>query len=741
MKVLNPLKMNDWEIKKFLFFVVLLQLTLLGLIGLDTMGITIPVLREFISFIYLAFIPGVLVLRILRLHKLTNIETLLYTVGLSITTVMFTGFFVNFAYPYLGISGPISLWPMTITLGIVVLMLCLISYLRDRGFADPEYIDLGEVTSPPVLFLCSISVLSIFGAYMVNSKQNNIILMALLIILAVLPILVASGRLITKKLYPLTIFVITISLLFHTSLISAYITGWDINTEYYLANLVLTNFHWDPSIYQNVDAMLSIVMLGPIFSLISGMDLTWVFKIIYPILFSLVPVGLYYVYERQTNETIAFFSCFFFVSIFTFYTEMIALARQQTAEIFFVLLLLLLVTKRMNFFTRSLLFVIFGISLSVSHYGLSYIYIIGLIGIWLLSVLSENRTVQKIIAMDGRNDKREKPPSGMPKITYVTIVPIFILIFIMFVTMWYRYMSSSSCFDIIVQISVQVAKKVFTGLFSSNTSQALQVITGNLASPMRNILKYLNFFAQFLIIAGILSMLKPNNTKFKKEFILFSLIFLIICFLAIALPYVSSFISTTRIYHITLYFLAPFFTIGGTVFFGKLARLAPASWKINIDKSVLMIISILLAIFLLFNSGFVYEIVKDHPGSIALSQASVAASGNANDINNFYASLYQDTDVTSADWLSNNRNVSAEVYSDYARKTLILKSYGMIPDAHEFINLTCIGDNSYVYLGYPNVRYSMAFKWDTGYYNITDISQIYGKKNLVYSNGDAKIYY
>ncbi|HNS25321.1 MAG TPA: hypothetical protein PKK85_04550, partial [Methanobacteriaceae archaeon] len=84
MEIDNPLQMNDWNIKPFLWLIFLLQFSLLILILLESIDIQIPILRELISFIILFFIPGVLILRILRLHDLGNTRTVFYSVGLSI---------------------------------------------------------------------------------------------------------------------------------------------------------------------------------------------------------------------------------------------------------------------------------------------------------------------------------------------------------------------------------------------------------------------------------------------------------------------------------------------------------------------------------------------------------------------------------------------------------------------------------------------------------------------------------
>lgn len=80
MQTNNPFQINDWEIGKFLKVVLAVQLAVWGVIGLDALGLQIPIVRQLIGFIYLTFVPGIIILIILKLHKLGNIETLLYTV-------------------------------------------------------------------------------------------------------------------------------------------------------------------------------------------------------------------------------------------------------------------------------------------------------------------------------------------------------------------------------------------------------------------------------------------------------------------------------------------------------------------------------------------------------------------------------------------------------------------------------------------------------------------------------------
>ena len=66
----NPLQMNDWGIKKFLKVILAIQVMVWVLVGLEASGMHIPFLTELVGFIYLTFVPGVVILRIFRLHKL-----------------------------------------------------------------------------------------------------------------------------------------------------------------------------------------------------------------------------------------------------------------------------------------------------------------------------------------------------------------------------------------------------------------------------------------------------------------------------------------------------------------------------------------------------------------------------------------------------------------------------------------------------------------------------------------------
>jgi uncharacterized membrane protein len=191
-----------------------------------------------------------------------------------------------------------------------------------------------------------------------------------------------------------------------------------------------------------------------------------------------------------------------------------------------------------------------------------------------------------------------------------------------------------------------------------------------------------------------------------------------------------------------MFFLAPFCVIGGITVFRVLSGIVKVSWTNKSVKSSLKVLSVFLVIFLLFNSGFVYEVAKDHPGSISLSQESVKEYGDAGSKNSLYAGYFPEQDIFGIKYLSKNRNNNSKIYADRSHATLPFVSYGMM--LHEYIltNTTKVQKDSYIYLGYINVHYSIMNGPDAyrKCWNITDLSPLLNEKNKIYINGGSVIY-
>lgn len=719
--------MNDWEINKFLSIILSLQLAIVGLILLDTIGIHIPLLRAFFGFILISFVPGILLLRILRIHKIGNLRTLFFSILLSITFFMLIGLLMNIIYPIIGIKNPISTFYLMLTVTIFVGVLGFLSYILDKNYACPNMIETKkDILSFKSLFLVFIPFIAIIGTYFVKVHHNNIILMILILLISLTVILVTFNK-IPKKYYPLTIFLISLSLVFYVTLISNYLTGWDVNGEYYFSNLTKLNSFWNFKIFNDNNAILSINLLAPIYSLILNLNLTWTFKIIYPILYSFVPLALYLVFKSQTNSKIAFLSCMFIVFYSQFFT--ISSDKQMIGELFLVALIVLIVTPAVSNKKKSILFVIFSASLIVSHYALSYVFLLMLILYFLILFFSRALPEKGFLKLK-RKLSESLNDGSQSKINFN-----YFLLFLILTLAWYMYVSSSSSFVVITKIIVNISGSFVNEFMNPEAAEGYSLLLKSTASQLHLIFKYMFLISEFFITVGLLITLLKDKLRFKSAYLIFSLASFLLLVFSIVVPYFASSLNTSRIYQISLLFLAPFFVVGILVPLNRFFL----SIKRSSRDIPLKLISIFLVIFLLFNTGFLFEVFNDNPTSISISQNTVANYGGETNKAFLYQTIYTDQDIESVKWLSKNKNESLKVYSDSWHKLLIINSYGMIPNGIVLHNNSNIPSNSYLYFGSVNIRDGILYDSNKEYYKMNGTNLDMDKSNVIYSNGISKI--
>lgn len=657
--------MNDWPIKQFLLLVFYFQLVWLLLVGLDVLDFHLPLLRPLFSFIVLSFLPGYLFLRILRLHQLGSATSLLYATGLSIASLMFIGLFLSVISPLFGISTPISLVPLTVTFNLFILFLALLAYLRDRDFQAPEFLHLEELTSPVLLFLFLLPIMAILGTYLLNLYGNNTLQMLLLLVLAIFPLLTLKW--VEGKFYPLVIFVLSLSVLLHTSLVSSYVWGPDLNAELIVANFVVKTSLWNFSIFGDYNAMLSVVLLAPIYSILSQLSLVWIFKIIYPVLFSLVPVGLYVVYHKFTGQQrVAFVACIFFITINAFFNTLAATARQEIAEIFLVLILMMVLEDRIkNSQTYLLLLLIFGFSLVVSHYGVTWIFLL-IIGLSIPILLILNYLPARFrIKHQGFKNFR--------------IVNLVFPLFLLFIALtWYILVTDSSIFINISSMVISIITSI-TDIITQDTSQGLYYLQSNLPY-FQSLERYMYLLCDVLITVGILRLIWDHDLKLNSEYKALSMASFLVLVLGIVMPYFSAALNIDRLFHINLFFLAVFFVTGFLYSIKGLNWLlkkisGSRTWSLSVKNSFYLI-ALFLMVFSLFNTAFIYQ-VFDQPklGRFALDNGQ-----------DFY--VVNNQEIGAMEWYKENSDPQLKIYADSYKSVSLENMVYLNSTPPDFVFLT-----------------------------------------------------
>ncbi len=673
----NPLEMNDWKIRNFLLFsfswLALLWITF----ALKSVGHGVPLLQQVAACVCLLFIPGLAVLRILRLHNLGSVETPLYAIGMSISVVIFAGLALNIVGPAVGIRDPLSALHLVLFMSGVILAFCVASYWRDKDYAAPSHLHVKAV-SPLTLGLLLLPFLSIYGAYLVNNYEISALIMLLIVCVGAVVLILGWRKEVDDSTYALAIFVISLSLLLYNALISRYLWGWDVFGEANVANSVINNAIWNPTyaagyntfqsgIVAGYNAVLSVSILAPAVSQIGNIDIASLFKIVYPALFSLVPVALYRLFRKQTSEKAAFLGSFYFVVVPTFFTEMVAIARQEIAELFLVLFLLVLFSKKFSVTTRACLLILFGGTMIVSHYGIAYLFMLQLIAVYVLLAVADKGPIHFV-----RRKRTGGPPAftsqastrasimNMHKERAITVT--LVIIFAVMAFAWYSYTAKALTVSYFAQT---IINSLTTNVVSSTTAQASAKLE---SSPtfLASFTSRLNTVASLFIVLGVFAaFVDRRRMRVDREYLAFAISSGLIALLIFALPVLNTAWNVSRLHHLTLIILAPFCVLGIIALF-RLPGLITKNDKTSNphERKAYAVASVFLVLLLLFNTGFMSAMASEPMLSPALFHEDLPL-------------FVHETDVAGAKWLGSASGKDA-VYADFLSSSILL-AYGNVP--------------------------------------------------------------
>ena len=234
----------------------------------NTLIINLVLLKQIFGFIYLTFLPGILFIRYLNIIS-DDVKSCLIIIGTSLSLLMLFGATLNFLGPYLDISRPLSQIPIIFGLFSIILFLIILNAKNNLLTKARLPLDL-SIFHPRVLIFVALPELSIFGTYLVNISKNNFILLFMIALICLIILIVGFTDRVPKEHYAFIILMIAISLLFHNTLISDYIWGWDIQGEYALLSNVIQDSYWNSTKEGSLTGMLSITVLPTIYENVLG---------------------------------------------------------------------------------------------------------------------------------------------------------------------------------------------------------------------------------------------------------------------------------------------------------------------------------------------------------------------------------------------------------------------------------------------------------------------------------------
>jgi uncharacterized membrane protein len=571
-----------------------------------------------------------------------------------------------------------------------------------------------------------------FGSIMNTAYNNNALLLLAVFLVAALAFLVClRDGLIPEKFYPFVIATISFCLIFQVLWISPYLVGYvDTHDEYFLFQLVKSTGRWNPSLPDFYDSTLSVTILPAMVQSLLAVGDTALFKTMYPLTFTFVPVVLFLAYRNIVDSKRAFLSSILFMSYTAYFSEVSFIGKQETAELIVAALLLLTYGGRnIKRSGRSIMMMILLVGLVFAHYSSLYLYLgIVFLSFPLLAALKKKSVISST----------------------------FMAIFLVFALCWYVLTARGTAVTEVVQIGQLMFSSFFSDFFQPATRGGVVLMFFGIGITQA-LVNWINLMVQYsiqlFIILGVLTLWKRRKSV-NGQFLSYASISLFLVVSGIVVPYFSSSLNESRIYQFALIFLAPACVLGGEAVFRSLsyatATLRQRSWHVSLPNSnrSLTFASCVIILFLLFNTGFINEISGAPPNSFALGMNRIRGSSNPRLVAYSYAVYLPEQDYASARWLSNYMVLNQHVCADSISTFGVLLAYAAIaPQAPYTPELrppstgySCEYTYYYAYLSYANtVKGIVDDSYPYALYPISEFSNLDYGRNRIYSNNGTVI--
>ena len=697
---------RQFNLKNWILMVILLLIfTDLSII------LNIPFLRQTLSFLFFTIVPGFLIFLIFPSNKINPLKKFVLSVGMSLSFLMIIGLIINGLYPTL--IQPLSFMPVFISLNLFVIALTVTAYWRNRKALNIDLgfkFDLKGKLVFPMIFPFVLPLLAILGTYLMNTTQNNILLLTML---ALIPLYLVAVVYLRDKIhpftYPLAVWLIGLSLLLMHGLTSNHLLGIDVHREYYCFQLTQMGYHWDLNAYYNpYNACMSITILPMMYQVLSGMGGEYIFKLSMAFIGSITPLIVYLVAKKYIADKYAFLAALLFI-FQLFFINVLGAIRQEIAMIFFFLTVMVLFDSKMDKWFRKFFIILFIFSTLISHYSTAYVAFVLILPV-LLYPFFENLIKKRKLVFTNFD---------------------IIIISLALIAIWYFLVAKVQFASGVQVIGKTVEMTTTTGVSSALIGTRGAYVLGILGVVFKSLPNAVSIIAHDLIFAtilvGLYAMIRRfryYQEKFTTEFILVIIISLVLLVLFVALPYISIAYDVARLFFQLLIFLAPVFVIGG-IFIAKIIK------KPKWDVYILLI----LLIFLFTCVTYLQYSMLGEPYSSDYENNGTVRQGN----------YIYDSEILSAQWISNHQIDNLTIYSDGREVSRFLTAYG-VNMTRENINSSYFGwnqtvDTGYIYLGYANVNDQMVIDFVDDFIRV-DIKTylpLLDGKSTIYDNGGSRI--
>jgi uncharacterized membrane protein len=323
----------------------------------------------------LLILPGVLLLRALRVRGSSIASFPAYVPGASIVVLFGSGLAVDLVGPLIGVAQPLRPEPM-----LVGLEICCLALLAAGIRAGPETAIPWHSVSRPVRLSVPLllPLLAAAGALRLNSGHGSTLAIVAVAACGVTLVgVLASADRLDSPLLTVVIYAAALALMWGFSLRGDLIYGYDISSEYYAMQQTVQAGVWHTThVGDAYGALLSVTVLPAELHAISGISGLILFKAVYPAIGALLPVVTFHLASRMLTRRWAFVAAVLVVAQETFFQQLPGLARQEISLVMFAVLVAAILDGQLARRPQLGLVCLFGLAMAVSHYSTTYFAIV-----------------------------------------------------------------------------------------------------------------------------------------------------------------------------------------------------------------------------------------------------------------------------------------------------------------------------------------------------------------------------
>ena len=329
---------------------------------------------QFLLILFLLTVPGVILLRALRIPRNVIASFPVYVPCASLVVLLGSGLAVDLIGPFEGVAAPLKTWPMVVGLELVCLILLAVSVKAPPSVVIPwRNLPRPGWTALPLL----LPLVAAAGTLRLNSGHGNgVALVALCAcVLVTAAVLIYAAKL-DISLMAVILYAVGLAMLWSFSLRGASVYGFDISDEYYILQHTVASGVWHPAQPENAyAAMLSTTVLPAELHAVAGAPSLLVFKLVYPVISALIPVAVFFLARRVLSSRWAFAAGALIITQSGFGQELPGVARQDIALVLFIALMTAMLETKLPWRLQWPLVLSFALAMVVSHYTTTYVTI------------------------------------------------------------------------------------------------------------------------------------------------------------------------------------------------------------------------------------------------------------------------------------------------------------------------------------------------------------------------------